>query len=128
VQTASQRQWYQNNRESILARLRVRRAANPEKHRLAIRKSNTKSRACAKAAVFLHYGQFCRCCGTDTKEFLTMDHINGGGSKHQKQIQEYIYIWLVKHNFPNDFQVLCFNCNMSKGIYGECPHKREKDI
>ena len=25
------------------------------------------------------------------------------------------------------FQVLCHNCNMSKGFYGYCPHEKERE-
>jgi hypothetical protein len=32
---------------------------------------------------------------------------------------------LIKNNFPDGFQVLCHNCNMSIGLYGYCPHQTE---
>lgn len=30
--------------------------------------------------------------------------------------------WLKKNDYPKGFQILCHNCNMSKGFYGYCPH------
>ena len=34
------------------------------------------------------------------------------------------YRWLKRNNFPEGFQVLCFNCNCGKEINkGVCPHK-----
>ena len=32
--------------------------------------------------------------------------------------------WIKKNNFPKGFQILCHNCNVAKGIYGECPHEK----
>jgi hypothetical protein len=74
--------------------------------------------------VFEHYGKTCACCGESIKEFLTIDHINGGGEVHRKKIGRKMYRWLVANNFPEGFQTLCFNCNWGKHINGGiCPHK-----
>lgn len=76
--------------------------------------------------VLAHYGAFCRCCNETTYEFLSIDHINGGGYKHRKEIGNFgrnFYKWLIKNNFPKGFQVLCHNCNLAKGFYGKCPHQ-----
>ena len=67
----------------------------------------------------------CKCCGESIIQFLCIDHINGGGSKHRKEMGQSgsnLYRWIVKNDFPKGFQVLCNNCNMAKGFYGECPH------
>jgi hypothetical protein len=85
-----------------------------------------------------HYsdGQFvCDCCDIDNIEFLTIDHINGGGNKHRRQIARtasktsgggpVTYGWLIEHNYPSGFRVLCFNCNTSMGLYKYCPHSNE---
>lgn len=73
--------------------------------------------------VFDHYGSECACCGEKEKVFLTIDHINGGGSKHRKEIGSHIERWLVKMNLPEGFQVLCHNCNWAKHLLGSCPHQ-----
>lgn len=66
----------------------------------------------------------CMCCGENIYEFLTIDHINGGGRKHRTEIKGTIYKWLVDNNFPDGFQVLCYNCNSGKRVNnGVCPHK-----
>ena len=66
----------------------------------------------------------CACCGENNLEFLLIDHINGGGNKHRQEEKiRNFYRWLIKNNFPEGFRVLCYNCNMSIGFYGYCPHQ-----
>ena len=33
-----------------------------------------------------------------------------------------LYEYLKKHNFPERYQVLCFNCNFTKGADEKCAH------
>jgi len=69
----------------------------------------------------------CACCGEATYEFLTLDHIGGGGNKHREEVNRRGYTFyslLRQQGFPPGFQVLCMNCNWSKGKYGSCPHER----
>lgn len=73
------------------------------------------------------YGGECGCCGENRLSFLAIDHTNGCGNIHRKQINRRgtaFYKWLIGNNFPDGFRVLCYNCNMS--IYlnnGICEHK-----
>lgn len=78
-----------------------------------------------KENVLLAYGEKCNCCGESTKEFLHIDHINGNGRKHLKEIKMDFYQWLIKNNFPSEFQILCANCNMCKFRYKVCSHIRK---
>jgi hypothetical protein len=78
-----------------------------------------------RKAVLKHYGTVCFCCGEWREEFLTVDHIFGGGSKHKRERKRDIYIWLVKHNFPPEYRTACFNCNCAMGRCGYCPHDYE---
>ena len=75
--------------------------------------------------VLNHYGAVCACCRETISEFLTVDHINGGGVQHRKKVGagSNFYSWIVRNNFPQDLQILCMNCNHSKGVRGYCPHK-----
>jgi len=66
----------------------------------------------------------CVCCGIKVLEFLGIDHIAGGGNQHRKSISGNFYAWLKKNNYPKGFQVLCYNCNLSLGFYGYCPHSK----
>lgn len=90
---------------------------------------NKKYREGFKKKVLDHYGAKCSCCGDAHIEFLSVDHIGGGGARHRKEIGSGgLYRWLVNNNFPPGFRILCFNCNLSRGHFGYCPHERESEI
>lgn len=82
-----------------------------------------------KHTVFAAYGDKCVCCGEARFEFLTIDHTNGGGTRHRKQLKAdgvHIYQLLKRKGYPKeDYRLLCFNCNCSKGFSGFCPHEKE---
>lgn len=84
----------------------------------------------ARKKIISIYGGKCSCCGEERFEFLAIDHVNGNGNNMRKnKIHPQgagFYYWLVKNNYPKDFQILCHNCNMAKAFYGYCPHKQEK--
>ena len=67
----------------------------------------------------------CRCCGENSFiEFLTIDHIEGRTHlpKEQKDLTgNHLVSWLTRNNYPEGFQILCWNCNVAKGDK-ECPH------
>lgn len=66
----------------------------------------------------------CACCGYIGLPFMTMDHENGWKHLHKRHLGGINLIWwLRKNNFPSGFQVLCYNCNCSKGFFGQCGHK-----
>lgn len=78
------------------------------------------------------YGGKCACCGETNILFLTIDHKNGGGKQHRKEILgssnacgDNFYKWLKKNNWPKDeFQCLCLQCNCGRSVNGGvCPHK-----
>lgn len=70
----------------------------------------------------------CVCCGESEMAFLSIDHIDGGGCEHRRQIKSNrIYNWLINNRFPDGFQVLCFNCNFAKHVYGVCPHQTKRN-
>jgi hypothetical protein len=92
-------------------------------------KESRLARAALRLEVLQHYSgkeiPECACCGVHILEFLSIDHIKGGGSKHKKTVR-HVYLWLRKKGFPKGFRVLCHNCNQSLGAYGYCPHDRVK--
>jgi hypothetical protein len=78
-------------------------------------------RADLRKKVLDHYGTACACCGETQSEFLQIDHIDGGGTKHRKTTRD-ICKWLVAEGFPDGFKTLCSNCNVGKYINGGiCP-------
>jgi hypothetical protein len=90
-----------------------------------------KFRDAQKDVVLTHYGKKCACCGETHEAFLTIDHINGGGSRHRREFRLYpsykLYRWLISNRFPSGFQLLCFNCNIAKEHLGYCSHEKERN-
>lgn len=85
----------------------------------------------------------CHCCKEDFIELLTLDHIQG--KKEMDNISELtslgysskleiskLLVWIKNNNYLSDlkreyFQVLCYNCNQSKGRTSKdniCQHKK----
>jgi hypothetical protein len=91
-----------------------------------------RSRQSLRKEIIAGYGGLCECCGESNWEFLTIDHVNGDGSTHRKELMEQgtrLYTWLKRNDYPKDgFRLLCFNCNCSIGFLGYCPHRAVKKI
>jgi len=65
--------------------------------------------------VFQHYGgPICVRCGSTNFDELTMDHLLNNGSEMSKKDRKNIYGYIVNHNYPPEFQVLCKKCNQIK--------------
>lgn len=77
--------------------------------------------------VINRYGGRCVCCGEDRYEFLAIDHVHGNGAADRKRSNGNLARLAVIQGYPDTFQILCHNCNMSKGFYGSCPHKHTTD-
>ena len=85
-----------------------------------------------KYAVLSHYSggiPNCACCKDTHFEFLSLDHINGGGNAERRKLfggktdaGGKFYRWLIKNKYPKGYRVLCMSCNHSYGAYGYCPH------
>lgn len=124
VVTEADKAWRKNNTEKIkLSHEKIRK-----KYRDKYNERKRMNRIDLKKEVFNHYGNKCLCCGENKFEFLTIDHINGGGTKHRKEVGADIYKWLKRNSYPDGYRVLCFNCNCSIAYSGYCPHgnlKRE---
>lgn len=74
-------------------------------------------------------GGGCACCGETEIEFLTLDHIGGGGNQHRKELGlAGSDVWRVarREGWPREkYRCLCFNCNSVYWLRGNCPHQRE---
>lgn len=78
-----------------------------------------------KREVVNAYGGKCACCGENRLVFLAIDHVNGGGNQHRKEVggSYRIYRWLKEHGYPGGFRVLCHNCNFATTGGKTCPHQ-----
>lgn len=100
------------------------RAANPDYYAIKQRATTVRLRD----QVLNHYGRACACCGVAYAPVLCIDHVNGGGSEHRRQLRLHgggsFYGWLKRNGWPTGFQTLCFNCNMARALAGNpalCP-------
>jgi hypothetical protein len=65
----------------------------------------------------------CECCGNDDIDVLCLDHIDGGGNAHRRELEgQNLTDWIIQNDYPDGFRILCENCNKSLGHYGYCPH------
>ena len=99
----------------------------------ACRIKGREKRRRLKLRICAAYGGRCVCCGETTIEFLSIDHKNNDGGKRRKAGcypslgGNSFYRWLLKHGCPQDnYQLMCMNCNSSKGHYGYCPHQLQR--
>lgn len=90
-----------------------------EKHYAVI----ARRRQRAKDAIYARYGSTCACCGEAEPLFLSIDHINGGGTQERKATGRDHYVALAKGPVRDDLRILCHNCNRGRWLNGgECPH------
>lgn len=107
------------------ATAKIWKANNSDKLKRYQRASRLKRRR----ELLARYGGSCACCGEDRLEFLAIDHINGGGTRHRTELAakgDVFYKWLKREGYPPGFRVLCHNCNLAIGFYGKCPHEVER--
>ena len=121
-------------RECRRVRDAQRRSANRErfradhaewraKNREHLRRFAKTKRNELRAQVLQAYGGHCACCGEQERDFLTIDHVNGGGTAHRKAIHGKVYDQLRREGFPTGYRVLCWNCNWAHRLNGSCPHQ-----
>jgi hypothetical protein len=88
-----------------------------------------KKRRKTKIQTFTVYGG-CRCvsCGIEDLDVLSVDHIDGGGNKHRKEVGggHEFYCYLRKNNFPDKdkYQILCMNCQFKKERFNRAKRTR----
>jgi len=97
--------------------------------------TNRKWRMGLRRQVLEHYGgkpPKCACCEESEYEFLTVDHLNNDGTKERREAGtggHHSYRFIIRNNFPEKYQILCYNCNCGRGKLNQnfiCPHKMEK--
>ncbi len=120
--------YHSNYREEHKVKLTAQQAAwakaNPEQRRRNARNYYYKLR---DAAMEAYGGLVCNWCGIDEPLVLGIDHIDGGGNAHRKELSgkttntNVFFRWLRDNDYPPGFQVLCMNCNHAKSRNGNAP-------
>ncbi len=97
---------------------------------LKIKRENTNRR---RREIFLealqHYSgkeePECYCCGEKTLQLLCLDHVDGGGNEHRREIGKIrVYVWAKREGWPPLFRVACHSCNTGAHLNGGvCPHQ-----
>lgn len=126
----ARKNYYIENFENIQRKRKERYYNNHEEMKKRNNEASRKSSLKSKVDVITRLGGKCVCCGETSIEFLTIDHIYGGGTSHRKLLgSKGIYRDIRKQNYPKDkYRVLCFNCNCAIGAWGYCPHQKLKGI
>lgn len=131
------KEWRASHSEQINAKRREKFAQSPEKR--AERASRQKrwrslnpdisnsihrhNRIAIRKKVFAMYGNKCACCGESRYEFLTLDHVNGGGNKHrEKETYQQLLYRIARDGISPEYRILCSNCNFAFAYSGYCPH------
>jgi hypothetical protein len=76
---------------------------------------------------FEMYGDRCACCGYADKRFLVLDHIKGQRGR-RREISQTAYKRATEKYRPDEFRVLCHNCNHATRFGDICPHQIDKFI
>ena len=73
-------------------------------------------------------GRVCFGCGEVELCVLSLDHIEGGGSRHRQQEKVRsgtpFYQWLIRNHFPAGYRVLCMNCQFRARAGEPFPNER----
>ena len=103
---AQTRDYYRRNRTKVLEYQRPYQAKRLRRLKLQVLGHYSPSLTCAH-------------CGFSDVRALSIDHIQGGGGKHTKEIHASggsFYRWLSRNNYPSGYQVLCMNCQWIKRV------------
>lgn len=121
------RVYYQQHKASIITNVKAYRSKNQQWYKEMHQRRRTELRL----QVLSHYTNGtlkCQCddCNVIGQQFLTIEHINGGGRKDRLKYgnnARNFYASIVQRGFPKELTALCFNCNCAKSAHGYC-HKR----
>lgn len=115
--------------------LKIRNKTNYQKNNVQRRTWQRDHNAKIKQQVYDAYGNVCACCGEDNPFFLSIDHVNNDGADHRRSLGAdptsgvirgvgmQLYYEIIREDFSERFQILCYNCNCGKARNGGiCPH------
>jgi len=118
----SQKSWRKKNHDRLLiywkdyrAKNVIRCRGNYKNHYLRIKKD-----------VIDHYSNGdnrCAVCGESRSACLSIDHINGNGASHLRELGlkagHSFYQWLINNDYPEGYQILCMNCQFIKRAFNQ---------
>lgn len=126
------KQWRDNNPD-----WKNYRREHRKENVISIRAMDTRRNEKAKREFITAYRGICICCGENNQAFLSLDHKDGLGKEHRKELtgnkrggsSSRMYSILKKLGWPKDnYQLLCFNCNIAKHHNNNiCPHEAERE-
>lgn len=99
-------------------RLRAWRATNRDR----IIAHQVRDRERYRREAIAHYGGRCCSCDQNHPGFLSLDHVDGGGTAHRVVIGgggSVTYRWLAQQGYPDGYRVLCLNCNLGVAKCGQ---------
>jgi len=119
-----QKEYYQRPEVKKSQRDYMRNYMKRPKVKRYYRELRQRTRMQLREKFFEMYGSACSCCGEMEKRFLTLDHINENGHIHRKKKwSEGVLRDAISRFTPDEYQVLCFNCNAGRALnHGVCPH------
>lgn len=91
---------------------------DPEKAKTSVKMYRERM----KKETFSYYscGEIVCCkCGYSDIRALSLDHINGGGTKHRRELGKVgteFYRWIKESGYPAGYQVMCMNCQFIKKV------------
>lgn len=112
------RQYHWKNKEKKNKHSREQYYKHQKKYRLRAREQTKKSRMEHKLIVINHYSKgknCCELCGNIDMDVLSIDHINGGGRQHLREIKRTsLTEWLITNKLPDGYRILCMNCQFKE--------------
>lgn len=104
-------QYYLDNRDKMREQMRVYRQEHIEQIRAYDRQNGREDYWELRTAALKLLGNKCQCCGFADVRALQIDHVKGGGTKENRRGWK----WLAKvGQHPEQYQILCANCNWIK--------------
>jgi len=116
--TKKVKEWRSKNRDKYLALRKNGRIKNRVKNNLYAKLYRQRT----KLEVLAKYGVLgiprCVICGEGRIPVLSIDHVDGGGTRHRKQFTSVnqFYRMLIKSNFPVGYRTLCMNCQFMEAF------------
>lgn len=114
------KKYYQTHREQSLACHKAYYQEHKERMKAYGRRYHQEHSKQTKIEVLTYYGDgklACIWCGFDNVLALSIDHIDGSGKQHRREmglVGNRFYRWLKQQSYPKGYQTLCMNCQFIK--------------